>query len=264
MAKQKRAPSDGDEHPDDRALDRLADLVDTELVQVDPDRATGEVGVTLEGGEPRYTLYPDRAWERIACTPEVATALGEAGVMIFGTLAQRTALGLAGWRAGIAAAGQTCTRVCDVNLRKLRGPQALPPDAELTALREALAAADVLKVNDREVELMAAWFQWRDPIEQLRAGRRVVAVTHGAAGSTLHGDGRAIEIPGVRAAPGGDNVGCGDAYLAVLVLGMTMGWDLAASGHAASRWAAAVAEARGATPRFEDAQILDLLGADAS
>jgi hypothetical protein len=25
MAKQKRAPSDGDEHPDDRALDRLAD-----------------------------------------------------------------------------------------------------------------------------------------------------------------------------------------------------------------------------------------------
>ena len=25
MARQKRAPSDGDEHPDDRALDRLAD-----------------------------------------------------------------------------------------------------------------------------------------------------------------------------------------------------------------------------------------------
>jgi hypothetical protein len=40
---------------------------------------------------------------------------------------------------------------------------------------------------------------------------------------------------------------------------MTMGWDLATSGRAASRWAAAVAGARGATPRFTDAQIATLL-----
>src|SRR5204862_456837 len=81
---------------------------------------------------------------------------------------------------------------------------------------------------------------------------RIVAVTHGAAGSTLFGstpNARTIEIAGDRA-PGsiGDNVGCGDAYLAILVHGLTLGWDLAACGRAASRWAAAVAGVRGATP----------------
>ena len=86
-------------------------------------------------------------------------------------------------------------------------------------------------------------------------------MTHGAAGSTLFGDGPGIDIKGVRAPPGGDNVGCGDAYLAILVLGMTMGWDLEMSGRVATRWAAAVAGARGATPRFSDERIADLLEA---
>jgi sugar/nucleoside kinase (ribokinase family) len=89
-------------------------------------------------------------------------------------------------------------------------------------------------------------------------------VTHGAAGSTIYPlsgtlDGAPIEIPGVRAAPGGDNVGCGDAYLALLVFGMMSGWDLTSSGRIASRWAAAVAEARGATPMFDDDRIAELL-----
>ncbi len=87
-------------------------------------------------------------------------------------------------------------------------------------------------------------------------------MTHGAAGSTLYGDGAPISIPGVHAAPGGDNVGCGDAYLAILVLGMTMGWDLAQSGAAAARYAAAVAEVRGATPMFDDLRLALLLGED--
>jgi sugar/nucleoside kinase (ribokinase family) len=79
----------------------------------------------------------------------------------------------------------------------------------------------------------------------------------------LFGEHGAIEIPGVRARPGGDNVGCGDAYLAILVHGMTLGWDLARSGRAASRWAAAVAEVRGATPVFDDARVEELLGGEA-
>jgi sugar/nucleoside kinase (ribokinase family) len=72
---------------------------------------------------------------------------------------------------------------------------------------------------------------------------------------------RTIEIPGERATGVGDSVGCGDAYLAILVHGLTLGWDLAACGKAASRWAAAVASARGATPWFSEEQVEDLLEA---
>ena len=238
-----------------RALAQLALHVDTSLVQIDPERATGEVTVRLEAGEPRYTLHRGRAWERIQCTEAARLAIEEASVLVYGTLAQRTAEGLEAWREAVRAADGTCLRVCDLNLR--------PADQDAPALREAVDAADVVKLNDREVAMLRAWFGWADPVAVLlRPGegrRRVVAVTHGHAGSTLYGDGAAIEIAGVPCAPGGDNVGCGDAYLALLVHGMTLGWDLETSGRVASRWAAAVAGARGATPRFEDAQLAELL-----
>ncbi|MEO8700470.1 MAG: PfkB family carbohydrate kinase [Kofleriaceae bacterium] len=235
-----------------RALERMAQLIDTDLVQIDPDRATGEVTVALEAGEPRYTLHAGRAWERIECTADVRTACEAAGVFVYGTLAQRTPEGLEQWRAASAAAKGL--HVCDLNLR--------PNDRQLTtAIADGLAAADVVKINDRELAALRQWLGWTDPIAKLQARSELVVVTHGADGSTLHGDHGALEIPSVPAAPGGDNVGCGDSYLAILVYGLTCGWDLAASGRAAARWASAVAGERGATPVFDDDRIADLLEA---
>lgn len=246
----------GDDTDGRAALDRLAAAVDTELVQIDPERATGEVRVELVGGEPRYTLLPGRAWERIACTPDVAAALREATVLVYGTLAQHGDAGLAGWRAAIDAARGSCLKVCDVNLRRTASTTA----EERRAVAEAIAAADIVKVNDAELTRLAAWFEWTDPLAQLRAGKRVVAITHGRAGSTLYSARETVEVPGFPARPGGDNVGCGDAYVALFVHAMTLGWDLAAAGHVASRWAAAVASERGATPLFSDDVLDELLG----
>lgn len=249
----------GDDEPGRRASALLDELVDTSLVQIDPERATGEVQVAIDArGDASYRLVPGRAWERIACSPEAAEAIAEAGVIVFGTLAQRTPEGLAGWQA--AMAGARCLKVCDVNLRKTESPEA----EERIAVLAALEVADVVKVNDRELAALGARFGWRDPLGELRRRPRVVALTHGAAGSTLFGERGAVEIAGVPAAPGGDTVGCGDAFLAILVHGMTLGWDLRASGRAAARWAAAVAESRGATPRFEPERIADLLELEAA
>ena len=241
----------GDDDDGRRAIARLADVIDTSLVQIDPARATGEVTVRLEHGEPRYTLHAGRAWEHIACTPAVTAALGEAGVFVFGTLSQRRTEGLEAWRNAIGASRGL--RVCDLNLR--------PGDQNTPAIREALAVADVLKINDRELAMLRDWLGWPDPIATLRGRKRTIVVTHGAAGSTIYGDVGPIEIPAMPASPGGDNVGCGDAYLAILVHGMTEGWDLETCGRAASRWAAAVAGKRGATPLFTDDQIAELLEA---
>lgn len=249
----------GDDGDGRHAIERLSQVCDTDLVQIDPERATGEVRVELQGGEPRYTLVPGRAWERIECTPDVATALGEAGVLVYGSLSQHTDTGLAGWRDAIEAAHEGCLKVCDINLRRT----ASSTREERRAVEEALAAAEIVKVNDQELARLAEWYGWRDPIGTLRAGKRVVAITHGAAGSTLYGEHEVVQIAGVSARPGGDNVGCGDAYVAILVHCMTLGWDLASSGAAASRWAAAVASERGATPVFSEAVIDELLGASA-
>jgi fructokinase len=247
----------GDDADGHRALARLEAFVDTRLCQVDPARATGEVAIELVGGEPRYRLVPGRAWEGIACTAAVEDALADASVLVYGTLSQRTAEGLAGWRAAIAAAPPSCLRACDPNLR--------PSDADDAHLRgavaEALAAADLIKLGDRELAALGPMLGWADPLAELRRRPRVVAVTHGAAGATLYAPDRVIEIAATAAATGGDNVGCGDAFLAILIHGLTSGWSLEDAGRAASRWAAAVAEARGATPTFDEARVAALLGA---
>jgi fructokinase len=244
----------GDDDAGRRAIARLGEVVDADLVQLDRERPTGEVRVEVVGGEPKYRLVPGCAWEAIQCTADVRRALGEAGVLVFGSLAQRSEPALGQWRDAVAAAAATCVKVCDVNLRA--------GDGDASHVRAALDAADVVKVNDRELALLADWRGWADPISELRRRRaKILAVTHGAAGSTLFGDGHAIEIPGEPAGVGGDHVGCGDAYLAILVHGMTCGWDLETSGRAASRWAAAVAGMRGATPWFSEEQAADLLEA---
>src|SRR6476659_5490908 len=68
-----RVGDDGDRR---RAIEMMAARgVDTTLVQIDRERATGEVTVTVEDGEPRYRLVPARAWERIAMTDAIAQAL---------------------------------------------------------------------------------------------------------------------------------------------------------------------------------------------
>jgi fructokinase len=251
----------GDDEDGRRAIELLSDVVDTGLVQLDDERATGEVLVEIAaGGDARYKLVPGRAWERIACTEDVEEAVMECGVFVYGTLAQRTAEGIAGWRQAIAATkgGAQCLRVCDVNLR--------PMDRDEIAVREAIDAADIVKVNDKELAALAAWWGWKDPVAELRARAEIAVVTHGAAGSTIYvrDGGRVVEIAGVPAAAGGDNVGCGDAYVAIVVHGLTMGWDVAASGRAAARWASAVAGVRGATPVFDRAAIARLLQDDGS
>jgi fructokinase len=245
----------GDDDDGRRALARLDGLVDTSLIQIDPDRATGEVTIQLEHGEPRYTLHPGRAWERIACTDAAREAIHDAGVFVYGTLSQRTPEGHAQWQQAIEAAAVRALKVYDANLR--------PNDQATHAIGGALEHADVIKLNDREVAQLGALFGWDDPVARLGAGRpRIVVVTHGAAGSTIYPlEGAPIEIPGAPAAPGGDNVGCGDAYLALFLFGMTSGWDLATSGRVASRWAAAVAGVRGATPLFDVDHIAALLEA---
>ncbi|HET7505810.1 MAG TPA: PfkB family carbohydrate kinase, partial [Kofleriaceae bacterium] len=131
----------GDDDDGRRAIAQLTDVVDTSLIQVDPERATGEVTIVIDRGEPRYTLHAGRAWERIACTEAARAAIGDAGVFVYGTLSQRTPEGLAEWQRATLAASRA-VKVYDANLR--------PNDQATHAIGSALAHADVVKLNDRE------------------------------------------------------------------------------------------------------------------
>jgi fructokinase len=249
-----------------RAIERLQLYVDTALVQRDATRATGEVTVTVVDAEARYRLVPDRAWEHIEFNVDVRDALAEAAAFVYGTLAQRTPAGFEQWRLAIAAAPAGCIKVCDPNLRgeitKLSAHEAM-------ALQHALRCADIIKINDREVAALRDICNWADPVATLLEQPRIVAVTHGDKGSTLHrrnpdGSIATHRIAGVAISPLADsqrdNVGCGDAYVAIFVHGLLEGWNLEDSARAANAWAALVASERGATPIFDDDVIATILG----
>ncbi|MBK9031460.1 MAG: hypothetical protein IPL61_09005 [Myxococcales bacterium] len=244
-----------------RARARLTERgVGLALAQVDPLRATGAVAITLVDGEARYRLEPGRAWEHLELTPEIAAALPGARAIVYGTLAQRTPAGLAALTAALAAASPRVLRVCDPNLR---GSAATAADD--LALTAALTAADVVKLNEREVDEVARRLGHADPVAWLLdRGARLVAITRGAAGSTWYAPGRTLEVPAIAATAGGDNVGCGDAYVAGLVYGLINGWPWRRVGHLASALAADVAGVRGATPAIDGRARVERLPTEAA
>lgn len=250
-----RVGDDDDGHAAIAAL--AARGVDTSLVQLDRERATGEVLIELDGGEPRYRLVAGRAWERIAFTEQVAAALVTARALVFGTLAQRMGEGHDGLAAALASASPRVLRVCDPNLRATA-----PSDGDERALGQALAAADVVKVGVREVAQIAARTGGAPVADLLARGARLVAVTDGAAGSRWHAPGLTLDVAPVAARPGGDNVGCGDAYTAATIHGLLAGWPWPRIGRLAARLGAEVASVRGATPVIDaaarDAMIAEI------
>jgi fructokinase len=233
----------GDDRAGRDARARLAAAgVDTGAVQVDRDgRPTGTVDVAIERGEARYTLQPDCAWEHIAFDAAARAAVTGAAALCFGTLAlRRGRAALAALDAALDALPADALVACDPNLRG---------EADDPALAGwLLSRVDILKVNEGELATLGRLLERAEPLAYLVDCGIVVAVTRGARGCSIHRGGEVARHPGFPVAPGGDSVGCGDAFAAVLLDLLVAGAELDHIATAACRYAAFVASRRGATP----------------
>jgi fructokinase len=205
-------------------------------IQRDASHATGRVSVhEEEGGGHRFEIHADAAWDHIE------VPLGhDTGIVYFGSLAQRHADSRAAIRSAVKRASGP--RLLDLNLR----PGTDTP--ELAA--EALMLADWVKLNEDELGCLLAWFEPSLPALMARFALRGVVLTRGAAGCALHGEqGRLMaEVPGVAQPDLVDSVGAGDAFTAMLLGGMTLGRDLAATLRLANRYATMICGVRGPLP----------------
>jgi fructokinase len=136
-------------------------------------------------------------------------------------------------------------RVLDVNLRQAYFSQAV--------IEQSLELANVLKLNDDELPVLAQWFglsgSTRHQLEALtqRFGLHLVALTRGAAGSLLFQAGEWSDCPSVPTSVV-DTVGAGDAFAAALVLGMLSKLPLDEINMLAGEVARRVCSCAGATP----------------
>jgi len=202
-------------------------------MQRDPRHPTVTVTVSLgPASDASYVFASDTAWDHLAWEPSLGDLAARADALCFGTLGQRSEESRRTIRRFLAAAGRA-VRVFDVNLRQhFYSPE---------LIRESLALANVLKLNDDELPVVAAacGVTVDDPVSAVRElaerhGLRLAALTRGAAGSLLVADGVVSARP-AEARMIIDTVGAGDAFTAAVVMGLLGGQPLEAMHDHAAR-----------------------------
>jgi fructokinase len=224
--------------------------VGVDLIQVDPERPTGFVRVAVdEAGNPAYEILAPAAWDAIATTDALLRRAANARAIVFGSLAQRSAIS----RATIERLWDSpATMVLDVNLR--------PPYDDREVARRSLQRADVVKLSLPELEQVAEWFGFRGEPKAMVAALAeqfdcaVVCLTRGSSGAALWHDGAWTEHPGFQVEVR-DTVGAGDAFLAVLLAGLLAGGSDSSLLQHANLIGAYVATQHGAVPAGQEAAV---------
>jgi len=112
------------------------------------------------------------------------------------------------------------------------------------ALRNFVGQARAVVVNDYESHMLCERTGWTEA--DIAGKVETLIVTRGGEGSVLHHRGEAIMIAPVSVAKAVDPTGCGDAYRAGLLYGLTSGWDWLASARLGSVMGAIKIEHAGA------------------
>ena len=225
-------------------LDELG--LDRSAVAVDAEHGSGTVTVQLDqAGQPSYTIHENVAWDFIPTSRTLLDLAARADAVCFGSLAQRSPRSRETIVKFLAAARVDCLKVFDINLRQSYFNQAV--------IASSLLAADVLKLNDQELPIVASMFEVTGTEQEVMDGilkkfaLDYVILTRGGAGSVIHGMtghsvclGQDVEVA--------DTVGAGDAFTAAVASGLLLGADLGDVHNRASRLAAYVCTQPGATP----------------
>jgi len=99
-------------------------------------------------------------------------------------------------------------------------------------LKQFIEQATWVAVNDYEGQLLQERTGWS--LEDIAARVAALIVTRGGSGSSIYTDGNELQIPVVEAAEILDPTGCGDAYRAGLVFGISRGLSWEDTGRLAS------------------------------
>lgn len=174
--------------------------------------STGTVGVTLQDGIPSYEIHCPAAWDAIPFCDSLKNVLPEVTAAVYGSLAQRDPRSRSTIKSILKALPDNCLKIFDINLRQEYYSKEM--------IQESLKLADVLKINDEELEVVARMFQLNGTREETLASLKqmwnlkYVILTLGASGSMLF-DGVSFTTYPVAFCPKvEDTVGCGDSFLA--------------------------------------------------
>jgi len=211
-------------------------------------RPTGQVLVRLDAaGHASYEFASDTAWDNIPWTDELIPLAARADAVCFGTLAQRSDVSRHTIQQFLRATRPECLRILDINLR--------PPFWSNEVILQSLELANILKLNDLELGVVANIKGWKLPdleiAKQLQHtfSLKAVALTRGANGAAIMGLTGHSDMPS-KSVQVLNTVGAGDAYTAALAIGMLRSLPVEIINSWASRVAAFVCTQPGAAPNL--------------
>jgi fructokinase len=224
----------------------LSHGVDVTALAVDSDHETGVVRVTVdENGRPEYEIKEDVAWDNIPWNDALARIAPQLDAVCFGSACQRSEVCRETVRRFVLATSPPCLRVFDVNLRW--------PFYDDQVIRESLEWANVLKLNDEELPVVAAAFDLAGSDEQIlqklvqRCDLKLTALTRGPQGAAMitRTETSVLSAPDVEVV---DTVGAGDCFTAAMIIGFLEGKPLREINRKANQLAAFVCTQTGALP----------------
>lgn len=229
--------------------------ISTSFIQEDAVYQTGVVYATPdEKNNMTYEIIRPVAWDFIELESRHETLMREADYFIFGSLAARSHTSRDTLFSLIEMANK---KVVDINLRA--------PHFNKKIVNDLFSKADILKLNDDELELVTGWFSkytaLNDRINQLQDCFNIptLIVTRGAEGAVVRQNGETFSHPGYKVAVA-DTVGSGDAFLAAFLSKTIEGAAPAGALAFASAVGAAVASHSGAWVPYTREDIDNLIG----
>ncbi|MGN6615847.1 MAG: carbohydrate kinase family protein [Ilyomonas sp.] len=214
---------------------------------------TGTVDVALdEAGVPKYSIVENVAWDHIPYSEKTELLVQKAHAVCFGSLAQRNDASKKTIHRFLQHTTKDCLKVFDINLRY--------PFYSKDVIASSLKDANILKVNDEELGLLAAMFSLpqnqTEIIERLfeQYSFELIAVTAGVNGSSLYTKENEsfLPTPVINVA---DTIGAGDSFTAAMITGLLNKLSLTDLHQRAMQLAAYVCTNPGAMPLYE-AEVL--------
>lgn len=232
--------------------------VSTSLIQTDPTFPTGIVNVVLDnGGSPSYEIVSPVAWDHIRPDDKTKDVVKSADALVFGSLACRTEQNRSTLLEYLELAP---IRILDVNLRA--------PFYSQPLIESLLAKADIVKMNDEELALIAGWQNAAgDEKTQMgiirdKFGLDALILTKGKNGAACLGESGYHEHPGFRVKVQ-DTIGSGDSFLAAFLSKFLKGKASPDCLAFAGAVGALVATKAGGTPELAAGEIHSLMASKA-
>lgn len=216
---------------------------------------TGIVEVTLDAkGSPSYEIIKPVAWDFIRLTENAKKTVQEADALVFGSLALRNEVSK---NTLLELQAVAKLKILDINLRK---PFYTPELAD-----ELFKVADIVKVNDEELEMICAWHgQTGDETANARFLKeryqlKGIIVTRGGNGAFFMDEYNEVsEHQGFKVTVN-DTIGSGDSFLASFITKWLNGETPAEALKFACAVGAFVATQKGATPVILEEDILIIM-----